>query len=146
MSHKGAHGGTEVWTVLRKKQLKCQWLGEKPELSFLLGFFSAGIVQQYFLFSSRTSCQEMGDLVWRDSCSLFGAVWGEDCPLFGIVHFIQQMTLSLMGTCKKGWSLVSQNHRRVGVGRDLCGSSSPTPLPKQGHLKQVAQNLDLYPW
>jgi len=23
-----------------------------------------------------------------------------------------------------------------GVGRDLCGSSSPTPLPKQGHLQQ----------
>ena len=22
-----------------------------------------------------------------------------------------------------------------GVGRDLCGSSSPTPLPKQGHLQ-----------
>ena len=29
----------------------------------------------------------------------------------------------------------SQNHRMVGVGRDLCGSSSPTPLPKQGHLQ-----------
>jgi len=29
----------------------------------------------------------------------------------------------------------------VGVGRDLCGSSSPTPLPKQGHLQQVAQDL-----
>ena len=29
----------------------------------------------------------------------------------------------------------SQNHRIVGVGRDLCGSSSPTPLPKQGHLQ-----------
>ena len=28
----------------------------------------------------------------------------------------------------------SQNHRIVGLGRDLCGSSSPTPLPKQGHL------------
>jgi len=28
----------------------------------------------------------------------------------------------------------------VGVGRDLCGSSSPTPLPKQGHLQQAAQN------
>ena len=27
---------------------------------------------------------------------------------------------------------VSQNHRMVGVGRDFCGSSSPTPLPKQG--------------
>ena len=25
----------------------------------------------------------------------------------------------------------------VGVGRDLCGSSSPTPLPKQGHLLAV---------
>ena len=29
----------------------------------------------------------------------------------------------------------------VGVGRDLCGSSSPTPLPKQGHVEQVAQDL-----
>ena len=35
----------------------------------------------------------------------------------------------------------SQNHRIVGVGRDLCGSSSPTPLLKQGHLKQAAQDL-----
>jgi len=29
----------------------------------------------------------------------------------------------------------------VGVGRDLCGSSSPTPLPKQGLLQQAAQDL-----
>jgi len=29
----------------------------------------------------------------------------------------------------------------VGIGRDLCGSSSPTPLPKQGHLQQAAQDL-----
>jgi len=29
------------------------------------------------------------------------------------------------------------NHRMLGVGRDLCGSSSPTPLPKQGHLQQA---------
>ena len=35
----------------------------------------------------------------------------------------------------------SQNHRMFGVGRDLCGSSSPTPLPKQGHLQQAAQDL-----
>ena len=28
-----------------------------------------------------------------------------------------------------------------GVGRDLCGSSSPIPLPKQGHLQQAAQYL-----
>jgi len=35
----------------------------------------------------------------------------------------------------------SQNHRMVGVGRHLCGSSSPTPLPKQGHPEQAAQDL-----
>ena len=29
----------------------------------------------------------------------------------------------------------------IGVGRDLCGSSSPNPLPKQGHLQQAAQHL-----
>jgi len=27
------------------------------------------------------------------------------------------------------------------VGSDRCGSSSPTPLPKQGHLEQAAQDL-----
>jgi len=27
-----------------------------------------------------------------------------------------------------------------GVGRDLCGSPSPTLLPKQGHLQQAAQH------
>jgi len=27
-----------------------------------------------------------------------------------------------------------------GVGRDLCGSSSPTLLLKQGHLQQAAQD------
>ena len=35
----------------------------------------------------------------------------------------------------------SQNLRMVGVGRDLCGSSSLTLLPKQGHLQQAAQDL-----
>jgi len=29
----------------------------------------------------------------------------------------------------------------VGVGRDLCGSSGPTLLPKKGHLQQAAQDL-----
>jgi len=37
----------------------------------------------------------------------------------------------------------SQNHRIVGVGRDLCGSSSPTPLPKQGHLQQIFLMADI---
>jgi len=35
----------------------------------------------------------------------------------------------------------SQNHRMVGVGRDLCGSSSPTLLSKQGHLQQASSAL-----
>jgi len=35
----------------------------------------------------------------------------------------------------------SQNHRMLRVGRDLCGPSSPTLLPQQGHLQQAAQNL-----
>jgi len=34
-----------------------------------------------------------------------------------------------------GQKAESQNHRMVGVGRDLWGSSSPTLLPKQGHLQ-----------
>ena len=46
---------------------------------------------------------------------------------------------------ERGWAAAeiteSQNHRIVGVGRDLCGSSSPTLLPKQGHLQQAAQDL-----
>jgi len=29
----------------------------------------------------------------------------------------------------------------LGVGRDLCGSSSPTLPPKQGHLQQAAEDL-----
>ena len=37
-------------------------------------------------------------------------------------------------------STESQNHRMFRVGRDLCGSSSPTPLPKKGHLQQAAQD------
>jgi len=43
--------------------------------------------------------------------------------------------------CKVDRSLgavLSQNHRMVGVGRDLGGSSSPTLPPKQGHLQQAA--------
>ena len=35
----------------------------------------------------------------------------------------------------------SQNHRKLGVGRDLCGSSSPRTLPKQGHAGLAAQDL-----
>jgi len=32
---------------------------------------------------------------------------------------------------------MTEYHRIIAVGRDLYRSSSPTPLPKQGHLEQV---------
>jgi len=35
----------------------------------------------------------------------------------------------------------SQNHRMLGVGRDTQRPSSPTPLPKQVHIEQVAWDL-----
>ena len=35
---------------------------------------------------------------------------------------------------------LSQNHGMAEVGRDLWRSSSPTPLPKQGHLERIAQD------
>jgi len=38
-------------------------------------------------------------------------------------------------------NLATANHRLVRVGRALWGSPSPTPLPKQGHLQQAAQDL-----
>ena len=36
---------------------------------------------------------------------------------------------------------ITESHGMVGVGRDLCGSSSPTLLPKQRHLQQAAEDL-----
>jgi len=39
------------------------------------------------------------------------------------------------------YNTAAQNRGIVGVGGDLWGSSSPIPLPKQGHLEQVAQDL-----
>jgi len=45
-------------------------------------------------------------------------------------HFREGEKLSIHQTF-----IESQNHRMVGVGRDLCGSSSPTLLPEQGHLQ-----------
>ena len=60
-----------------------------------------------------------------------------------------ELCLIFLNTCKpiveyfKNYDRVteSRNHRMVGVGRDLCGSSSPTLLPKQGHLQQAEQDL-----
>ena len=42
--------------------------------------------------------------------------------------------------CTVSTPSLPESHRIVGVGRDLCGSSSPTLLLKQGHLQQAAQD------
>ena len=61
-------------------------------------------------------------------------------PSWAILHPKNLMQLSTCLTHLYHFS-ESQNHRMVGVGRDLCGLSSPTHLPKQGHLQQAAQEL-----
>ena len=48
---------------------------------------------------------------------------------------------TVLGMGRRAAAAWVQNHRIVGVGRDLCGSSSPTLLPKQGHPEQAAQDL-----
>jgi len=63
----------------------------------------------------------------------------------GIPEFIELLQTALLTvlsliTVSESHCIISQNHRVVGVGRDLCGSSSPTLLPKQGHLQQAAQD------
>jgi len=46
------------------------------------------------------------------------------------------LSLAVLVLCEDSDAIcVSQNHRMFGVGRDLCGSSSPILLSKQGHLQ-----------
>jgi len=54
------------------------------------------------------------------------------------------MWLPDLATVAKTRSSHRINHRMFGVGRDLCGSSGPRPLLKQGHPEQAAQNAFLY--
>jgi len=65
---------------------------------------------------------------------LLSSLTDSDLALYNIAETSQKETCAATAE-------LSQNHRMVGVGRDLCGSCSPTPLPKQGHLQQAAQDL-----
>ena len=62
----------------------------------------------------------------------------------GVTGVVYPLTTSAPATDDR-WLLVSVNgwwnHRMVEVGRVLCGSSSPNPLPKEGRLQQAAQDL-----
>ena len=74
-------------------------------------------------------------LSWGCSLSRLPGEWsGLRCGPFCLIS-LPQTRLGLLPPI-----IESRNHRIVGVGRDLCGSSSPTLLPKQGHLQQAAQD------
>ena len=54
------------------------------------------------------------------------------------------LTIAMRNNCNlyvMVFQLIWQNHRMVGVGRDLCWSCSSTLLPKQAPLAQAAQDL-----
>ena len=55
------------------------------------------------------------------------------CIVFAWISFKSRWVLCLL--CYQEDHRITQNHRMFGVGRHLCGSSSPTLLPKQGHLQ-----------
>jgi len=77
---------------------------------------------------------EAVDLDEVAGCQLFKS--GPVPPQLRFARFHQSpFFISLSDNCCNHRITESQNHRIVGVGRDLCGSSSPTPLPKQGHLQ-----------
>ena len=62
------------------------------------------------------------------------AIW----QLCDVNFIVKVMTINVYLLWK---TIESQNHRMFQVGRDFCGWTSPTPLPKQGHLQQAAQDL-----
>ena len=69
----------------------------------------------------------------------------QEDDLLGLASSTEQSTKGNSSTRTMRFSYLirqnSQNHRMVGFRRDLWGSSSPTPLPKKGHLEHFAQEL-----
>ena len=98
--------------------------------------------------SSRQSCALRGRSLAteekRNCSTTIKSAWGRGRKTGALFKHCQQDFYILEGeSTGSDQSTVreSQNHRMVGVGRDLCGSSSPTPLPKQGHPQQAALDL-----
>ena len=56
---------------------------------------------------------------------------------YGLCEFsaISRSLQSFGGVSRVSIRQGAHGHRMVGVGRDLFGSPSPTPLPKQGRLQ-----------
>ena len=79
--------------------------------------------------------------IFKESNSLFKTwcLWSLVCCHSHYLSGSQKAIKSFLALPKQ--AAESQNHGMVGVGRDLCGSSSPIPLPKQSHPEQAAQDL-----
>jgi len=91
-----------------------------------LSEFCTTWAEQVSLFRLKFQCQErIGNYIYTG------------CETFLLLEFVhrEMKYLSLHRITE------SQNHRMLRVGGDLCRSSGPTPLPKQGHLQQAAQDL-----
>ena len=73
------------------------------------------------------------DLLWKSS-------WKLCFSMISRSGLCEQQCWTWRDTVVNGLRL-SQNHRILWVGRDLYGSSSPNPLPKQSCLQQAAQDL-----
>ncbi|KFR12299.1 E3 ubiquitin-protein ligase PDZRN3, partial [Opisthocomus hoazin] len=68
------------------------------------------------------------------SCVALGALGSHCSALHSVVSCVNKGRSASCNEDRQNHRITeSQNHRMVGVGRDLCGSSSPTPLLKQGH-------------
>ena len=62
-------------------------------------------------------------------------------PILLLLILQSSTPLCLFYVKRKFFWAWSQNHWMFGVGRALCGSPSPTPLLKQGHPEQAAEDL-----
>ena len=89
-----------------------------------------------FVLKKKKQSQLGSQLISLNACPAsvqINDIWGFLLAALGL--FCRgEARVTVMVTLKR--HIESQNHRIVGVGRDLCGSSSPTLLPKQGHLQQ----------
>jgi len=58
--------------------------------------------------------------------------------LWSTLVIIYDAECKLLGSCIR---LITQNHRMVGVGRDLWGSPSPTPCPSRVAYSRLQRTL-----
>ena len=84
-----------------------------------------------------TTCRVWPRIWWADNIQKLLLKKQPKCLSSGLMSVVNVAHLP----CRFQRITESQNHRMFRVGRDFCGSSSPTLLSKQGCLQQAAQDL-----